>query len=165
MTEANGHGVFDPYPTLHELEAARAQYVVIGALARVMQGADEVTHGLDITPLENVDNMRLVTTALARVGAEMQPMDPLERNPGRITRFEGPRGPVTIIRVPAGTRGYEDLRRRAERLHIGDGLRPQVASAGDLVRMMETLARPEQARTLEMMRRVVELDRGLGLER
>lgn len=157
--------MFDPYPTLHELEAARAQYVVIGALARVMQGADEVTHGLDITPLENVDNMRLVTSALARAGAEMQPMDPPERNPARITRFDGPSGRVAIVRVPAGTRGYEDLRRRAERLHIGDGLRPQVASAGDLVRMMEALARSEQSRALDIMRRVVELDRGLGLER
>ena len=165
MTGANGHGAFDPYPTLHELEATRAQYVVIGALARVMQGADEVTRGLDITPLENVDNMRLVTSALARVGAEMQPMDPPERNPGRITRFAGPSGRVAIVRVPAGTRGYEDLRRRAERLHIGAGLRPQVASAGDLVRMMEALGRPEQSRALETMRRVVELDRGLGLER
>lgn len=165
MTDTNGHRAFDPYATLRELEAARAQYVVIGALARVMQGADEVTRGLDITPLESVDNMRLITSALGRVGAEMQPMDPPERNPGRITRFEGPSGLVAIVRVPAGTRGYEDLRRRAERLHIGQGLRPQVASAGDLVRMMETLARPEQSRALEMMRRVVELDRGLGLER
>jgi hypothetical protein len=165
VTGTNGEGAFDPYAILHELEAIRAQYVVVGALARVMQGADEVTRGLDITPLENVDNMRLVTSALARVGAEMQPMDPPERNPARITRFDGPSGRVAIVRVPAGTRGYEDLRRRAERLHIGEGLRPQVASAGDLVRMMEALARPEESRALEMMRRVVELDRGLGLER
>jgi hypothetical protein len=165
MSGPNRLAGFDTYPILHELEAARAQYVVIGALARVMQGADEVTRGLDITPLENVDNMRLVTSALARVGAEMQPMDPPERNPARISRFEGPSGRVTIVRVPAGTRGYEDLRRRAERLHVGDGLRPQVASAGDLVRMMEALGRPEQSRALKMMRRVVELDRGLGLER
>lgn len=165
MTYTDGHAAFDPYAVLHELEAGAAQYVVIGALARVMQGADEITRGLDITPLENVDNMRLVTSALACVSAEMQPMDPPERNPGRITRFKGPSGLVAIVRVPAGTRGYEDLRRRAQRLHVGEGLRPQVASAGDLVRMMETLARPEQSRALEVMRRVVELDRGLGLER
>jgi hypothetical protein len=165
MTGSDGQRAFDPYATLHELEAARAQYVVIGALARVMQGADEVTRGLDITPLENVDNMRAVTSALARVGAEMQAMDRPDRNPARITRFEGPTGTIAIVRAPAGTRGYEDLRRRAERLHVGDGLRPQVASAGDLVRMMETLARPDQSRALGLMRRVVELERGFGLER
>ena len=157
--------MFDPYPTLQELEAARAQYVIVGALARVMQGADEVTHGLDVTPLENVDNMRLITSAIARVGAEMQPLEPPGRNPGRITRFDSPSGRVAIVRVPAGTRGYEDLRRRAERVHVGEGLRPLVASAGDLVRMMEALGRPDQARALEMMRRVVELDHGLGLDR
>jgi hypothetical protein len=31
--------------------------------------------------------------------------------------------------------------------------------------MLEALERPDQARTVEAMRRVVELDRGMGLER
>jgi hypothetical protein len=42
---------------------------------------------------------------------------------------------------PAGTRGYDDLRRRAEREPLGRGLRPQVASADDLARMLGALAR------------------------
>ncbi len=49
---------------------------------------------------------------------------------------------------PAGTRGYDDLRFKGSWLHIGDGLRPHVASPGDLVRMLEALGRPEQARSL-----------------
>ena len=66
--------------------------------------------------------------------------------------------------MPEGTKGHRDLRRRAERVHLGGGLRPWVAAPGDLVRMMEALGRAEQAEQLEAMRRVVELDRGLGRE-
>ncbi len=41
------------------------------------------------------------------------------------------------------------------------GLRPEVASAGDLVRMLEAHGAADPI-TMETMRRVVELDRGLG---
>jgi hypothetical protein len=71
---------------------------------------------------------------------------------------------IKALETPQGTKGHRDLRRRAERVHLGGGLRPWVAAPGDLVRMMEALGRPEQAEQLEAMRRVVELDRGLGLE-
>jgi hypothetical protein len=46
-----------------------------------------------------------------------------------------------LVPEPAGTRGYDDLRRRAEREPLGRGLRPQVASADDLARMLGALAR------------------------
>ncbi len=68
-------------------------------------------------------------------------------------------GQIKAREVPEGTRGYRDLRRRAERVHLGGGLRPWVAAPGDLVRMMEALDRLEEAEQLEAMRRVVELDR------
>ena len=67
---------------------------------------------------------------------------------------------IKALEMPEGTKGHRDLRRRAERVHLGGGLRPWVAAPGDLVRMMEALGRAEQAERLEAMRRVVELDRG-----
>jgi hypothetical protein len=69
---------------------------------------------------------------------------------------------IKALETPTGTKGHRDLRRRAERVHLGGGLRPRVAAPGDLVRMMEALGRPEQAEQREAMRRVVELDCGLG---
>ncbi len=65
---------------------------------------------------------------------------------------------LRVREVPEGTKGHRDLRRRAERVHLGGGLRPWVASPGDLVRMMEVRGRPEEAQRLEAMRRVVELN-------
>lgn len=63
------------------------------------------------------------------------------------------------IAEPAGTRGFNDLRRKAERVHRGQRLRPRVAAVGDLVRMLEALGRSEDVDALEAMRRVVELER------
>lgn len=161
---------FDPAAILHELEDARVWCVLVGGLARVLQGSDEVTTGLDLTPNARPENIERLAGALVRLEA-------LPRNGARIEQaaaapdehpviaLDSPHGEIKVVLQPAGTRGYDDLRFKARWLHIGDGLRPHVASAGDLVRMLEALGRPEQVRSLEAMRRVVELDRGRGSER
>jgi hypothetical protein len=74
-------------------------------------------------------------------------------------------GNIKSREVPEGTKGHRDLRRRAERVHLGGGLRPWVASPGDLVRMMEALGRPEEEDHLDAMRRVVGIEGGWHVER
>lgn len=167
-TKARGRP-FDPYPLLHALEDSGVHYILIGGLARVLQGSDEVTRGVDLTPMSRADNLEVLAEALVRVeatprnGARLSgaAADP-ERSP--VVEFDCPTAEIKVVTRPAGTRGYDDLRHKSNWLHVGDGLRPRVASPGDLVRMLEALERPERARSLEAMRRVVELDRGLGLE-
>jgi hypothetical protein len=88
----------------------------------------------------------------------------IARKNGDAFVYWSPVGVTQTVAEPRGTSGYDDLRRKAERVHLGQGLRPRVAGPGDLVRMLEVLGRPDQAASLESMRRVVELDRGLGLE-
>jgi hypothetical protein len=151
---------FDPYAILHALEDARVEFILIGALARVLHGSDETTASLDITASPRPDNFERLESALDHLGAR-------ERRPGEgtVRTFEGPAGRILLVPEPAGTRGYRDLRRRARPLHLGEGLRPRVADPGDLVRMMEALGRREDTPALEAMRRVVELDRGVGIER
>jgi hypothetical protein len=167
MAEASA---FDPYAILHELEEARVWFVLIGGLARVIQGSDEVTRGVDVTPSPRPENLERLAGALLALGATPRNGARLERSaaePDRtpVIAFDSPPGEIKVVTRPAGTRGYDDLRFKASWLHLGDGLRPQVAAPGDLVRMLEALGRPEQARSLEAMRRVVELDRGRGLGR
>ncbi len=53
-------------------------------------------------------------------------------------------GEVKLVPEPAGTRGgYDDLRRAASREPLGRGLRPLVASIGDLARMAAALGREQ----------------------
>jgi hypothetical protein len=68
----------------------------------------------------------------------------------------------------AGTRGgYDDLRRAATRERIGKGLRPSVASIGDLARMLAALGREQDLPPLQQLRTLAELERSLvrGIER
>ena len=163
-------GAFDPYAILHALEAERAFYIVVGGLARVLHGSDEITDGVDVAPSLRAENLERLGRALValdaapRNGASLADVaaDP-ERVP--ILAYDSPAGQIKVVGWPAGTRGYDDLRWKASWLHVGEGLRLQVAAPGDLVRMQEALDLPGRSRALGAMRRVVELDRGRGLER
>jgi hypothetical protein len=57
-----------------------------------------------------------------------------------------------------------DLRRDASREHIGGGLRLSVASPADLGRVLKALGREHDRERLAVIRRLIELDRGWGIE-
>jgi hypothetical protein len=165
MSPAN----LDPYAIFHELDRARATYILIGALARVIQGSDEVTSGFDFTPSLRPQNLERLQGALENLEARRadgKPIDVGNLDPDRerVIELESQAGEIKIVPEPVGTRGYDDLRRRSMRQPLGEGLRPDVASPGDLVRMLESLGREQDIPTVAMMRRVVELDRGLAWE-
>jgi hypothetical protein len=165
---------FDPYAILKGLESERVTYILVGAFARVLVGADEITRGVDLTPSTRGDNLERVDRAMEAINARrpgggepnLQATD-CAREP--VVELQTDHGQVKIIPEPAGTRGYDDLRRDAERLPIGQGLRPPVASPRDLARMLAALNRAEDIRKLLDMRYIAELERelhrGLSIER
>ena len=74
---------FDPYAILRELENPRTFFVVIGGLARVIQGSDELTEGLDIAPSLSQENLRRLGRALENMNARRvdgQPLDITDLN-------------------------------------------------------------------------------------
>jgi hypothetical protein len=161
---------FDPYAILQELDRVKTGFVLIGGLARVIQGSDEITHGLDIAPSLNKESLRRLGRALEGLDARRidgQSLDVTDLDPQRepVLELTSDAGQIKIVPEPAGTRGYEDLRFRANRERLGHGVSPSVASPGDLVRMMEALDRQPDPLVLETMRRVLELERSLTIER
>ena len=163
--------VFDPIAVLQALDRRRVTYIVIGALGRVIQGSDEVTDGVDIVPSTREGSLRRLGLALedldARRADGKQPS--LEENLAiePVLELQTDAGEMKIVPEPAGTRGYDDLRRDATREPLGSGLRPSVASLGDHARMLAALDREQDAAKLRAVRRLIELERqlGLGLER
>ncbi len=133
---------FDPYALLQALERYRVSFVVIGGFARIVQGTEEMTYGLDITPSTRDENLRRLDRALHDVGAK---------------RVDGRE--LKLVPEPAGTRGYDDLRRAANREPLGRGVRPSVASIGDLARMVSSLEDQNRLPQLMQLRRLVELER------
>ena len=161
---------FDPYAILAAPERRRVAYVLIGAFARVIRGADELTDGVDITPSLREVNLGRLLGALADLGAERADRKALAFDEGtmtseRLIRLRSPHGELGIVLEPAGTRrGYDDLRRAATREHLGHGVRPPVASTADLARMLAALDRQADLPKLRAMRRLTELEHSPGHE-
>jgi len=161
---------FDPRGLLAALDRHRVAYIIIGAFGRVVQGADEITRGIDIVPSMRDENLRRLDTALAELGAR-QPdgSEPSLANADRnqlepVLELATAHGNLKIIPEPTGTGGYEDLRRAATREHIGQGLRPQIASLGDLTRMLSSLNREDDLPKVLDLRRLAELEISHGIE-
>jgi hypothetical protein len=164
---------FDPIAVLQALDQRRVSYVVVGALARVIQGSDELTDGIDVVPAmkdENIRRLELALTDLDARRADGRALS-LDRDlaPDGVLELSTSAGELKLVPEPAGTAGYDDLRRGASREPLGRGLRPSIASPGDLARMLAALDREQDREPLQTMRRVIELDRGrhrgLSLER
>lgn len=148
---------FDPIRMLQVLDRHRVNYIVIGALARVIHGADEVTSGLDITPSARPENLRRLELAANELGVAAIPE--LADQP---IALDTDAGQMRVVIEPAGTSGYDDLRRAASREPLGAGVRPSVASLGDLARMLA--AHGTDPARLQGLRRVAEIEAGLGRE-
>jgi hypothetical protein len=186
---AAGENGFDPRGLLSALHRSYVNYVLIGGLARVIRGVDEVTGGVDICPSLRSENVERLGSAVVELEARRADrrrlvVDEESLRAERVVRLRTSIGQLNLIAEPAGTRrGFEDLRRGATEEHIGAGLRPRVASVADLARMSAALAHElgeqpgreaERLRELEVarsreLRRIMEvevgMERRLGLER
>jgi hypothetical protein len=168
-----GEARFDPYALLGALDRRRVSFIVVGALGRVLHGSGEVTDGLDIVPSLNEESLRRLDLALEELNARNRQgrRVRVERDlVGRpVLELQTDAGELKLVPEPAGTRGYDDLRRRASREPVGQGLRPQVASVDDHARMLAVLARDQDRIALQRTQRLLELgrerSRGLSIER
>ncbi len=155
---------FDPIGVLAALERHRVSFVVIGGFARVIHGTGETTSDIDIVPSTRPENLRRLSNALEEIGAAVPAFDVEEP-----TMIPTPLGDLKVVLTPAGTRGWDDLRRAANREPLGRGVRPSVASPGDLARMLAAVDRDQDMPKLRRLRRLIELEhelsRGRGIER
>jgi hypothetical protein len=158
--------VFDPYELLGALQARSVTFVVIGAFARVVRGTRELTDGIDVTPSMREENLVRLEQALKDLNARRADGASLDiRNLDEpVVEFETRAGELKLVPEPAGTRGYDDLRRRADREPLGRGIRPQVASGDDLARMLGALDREQDVERLLRLRRLMNLEHSLSHE-
>jgi hypothetical protein len=168
----------DPVEALRVLERHGVRYVVIGALAAAASGAPVVTRDLEITPARDRANLERLAAALGELDARLRtPADPngvafpvdAEMLAGaEVWTLTTSAGELDLVFEPAGTRGYDDLRRDASRLEIGEGVRVPVAALADVVRSKEASGRAKDHAQLPLLRqtleRVRECERQRGFE-
>jgi hypothetical protein len=157
---------FDPAEVLRVLERHGVAYVVVGALAAAAHGAPVVTRDLDVTPARDAANLERLAFALRDLDARLRtasdpegvafPIDAGTLGTGELWTLTTRAGELDIVFEPAGTRGFDDLRRQATRLDLGEGLRVLFASLADVVRSKEAAGRAKDLAQLPLLRQTLE---------
>jgi hypothetical protein len=158
-------GEFRPEEILRILAKHRVDYVLVGGLAAAIHGSDELTTDIDITPELSPSNLSRLSAALRELNALVRteqepdglPFDHDAESLASVTAWNllTDFGALDLAFRPAGTQGYPDLRRDAERIVIL-GSPVTVASLADVVRTKEAGGRPKDLRSLPVLRRLLD---------
>lgn len=159
---------FDPEAILRSLVSHEVDFIVIGALAAYLHGSPLPTLDIDITPNPKLANMARLSKALSDMNAKVRAegVEPLTFShdarslaAGNIWNLTTTYGELDIAAVPAGTRGYADLRQGATPTKIGP-IEVLVASLSDVIRSKEAAGRDKDRRALPVLRELLAKQRG-----
>ncbi len=160
--------LFDPLRILRTLQKHEVVFVVVGVMAAVAQGSPIPTRGLDVTPSREPDNYERLAAALRVLDAKLRapdgsglefPIEPRYLAGNDAWTLVTRAGVLDLVYTPAGTRGFDDLRRNAIELDLGTGTPVLVASLIDVIRMKEASARPKDEAALPALRQTLEVIR------
>jgi len=164
---------FEPGQILRALEAHHVEYVVIGAIAAIAAGAPILTTDLDVTPARSRANLESLALALRDLDAKLRSVHAPAGVPFPIEAemlatadswtLSTRAGDVDLMFLPAGTQGYDDLRRGARRERIA-GVVVSVAALADVIRSKEAANREKDSMQLPILRRTLEQTRVRGRE-
>ena len=156
---------FRPEAILRVLAEHDVEYVLIGGLAAALHGSDLATSDVDITPAYGAANLQRLSEALDDLHAHVRTVDAADgiefahdaESLMRATTWNlvTDYGDLDLSFTPAGTSGYEDLRRDALHIEIG-GTPITLAALADVVRSKQAAGRPKDRIALPVLRRLLE---------
>lgn len=152
---------FDPERLIRALSRHRVKFVLIGALAARLHGFPRLTADADITPANDKRNLERLAAALqeldAKVYTESVPEGlAFDRSAAALGRARmwnlvTTAGRLDIAFLPAGTDGYEDLAKGAEKFEAF-GVRFLAASLDDIIRSKEATGRVKDEEDVLILR-------------
>ena len=159
---------FDPRAIFDALDRHGGRYVLIGGMAAILHGASHVTTDVDVVPQDARENLERLSKVLKEIHAKVRvsgepagvPFDPSADSLARVRvwNLQTDLGDVDLTFEPAGTRGFEDLRRDAVVMHLRSG-DVTVASLADVVRSKEAADRPRDRAALPALRSLLTSER------
>jgi hypothetical protein len=153
----------DFYGALRALREADVDFLVVGGLAAVLNGAPVNTFDLDIVHSREPANVTRLLQVLESLDAafRMQPERRLRPNASHlsssghlnlITRC----GPLDVLGTIGRSLDYRDLLPHTIELEIGGGLRVRVLDLETLISLKETLAGEKDLAVLPILRRTLQ---------
>jgi len=150
---------FDPRPALVTLCAHDVGFVMIGGLAASLHGSPSITGDLDICPARDDANLGRLADALRELRAVLRGappdvpflLDAKTLAAGDHFTFTTTAGAIDCLGTPAGTSGFDELKRNAVEMDLGSDLSIRVASIDDLIRMKLAAGRPKDLIEVEVL--------------
>ena len=149
---------------LEALDRHKVAYVLIGGLAAVYHGSPFPTEDADITPQTDRANLERLAAALveldARIRTDAEPAglpftcDADSLAALKTVNLTTAAGDLDLTFEPAGTAGYDDLRRDATRTDLY-GVTVHIASLADVIRSKQAASPPTDQRVLPTLREIL----------
>jgi predicted nucleotidyltransferase len=138
-------------------------FVVIGGVSAVLQGAPLATFDLDIVHARDDANVERLLAALRSLDAFYRE-HPARRPPPTARGLSGPghhllmtsAGPLDILGEVSGNRIYADLIEQTSGFVLGEDLEIRVLNLATLIRLKEELGRDKDVAALAVLRRTLE---------
>jgi hypothetical protein len=133
------------------------EFVIVGGMAAVLQGAPVNTFDLDVVYDRSPENVQRVLSALSKLDAIFRD-DPRRLRPNEShlasaghKLLETNRGPLDLLGTIEENTGFDALVADSEWFEIGD-LRVRVLTLARLIRVKEQLGRPKDKAMLIILR-------------
>lgn len=136
---------------LRALHAAGVEFIVVGGVAAVLNGAPVNTFDLDIVPSRTGENISKLMNVLEAADAAASRFASAGHHK-LITRF----GPLDVLGTIGSGMAFEDLLPHSIEMDLGDGLRVRVLDLPTLVTLKEQLGGEKDRAVLPVLRRTLE---------
>jgi predicted nucleotidyltransferase len=149
--------------TLRALHEGGVEFILVGGLAAVLQGAPIDTFDIDVVHSREAENVARLQPVLEALDAvfRIQPARRLKPNASHlasaghlnlITRY----GPLDLLGTIGRDLGYRELLPHSVDLDISEGLRIRVLDLETLIALKEELAGEKDRAALPILRRTLE---------
>jgi predicted nucleotidyltransferase len=151
------------FATLRVLREANVDFILVGGLAAVLNGAPVHTYDVDVVHSRDPANIARLLPVLEALDAvyRIQPERRLRpaashlSSPGHlnlVTRY----GPLDLLGTIGHDLGYQDLLPHSAEMEVGEGVRVRVLDLETLIAIKEELKGEKDLAVLPILRRTLE---------
>jgi hypothetical protein len=158
---------FRPTALLKTLAGGGVDFVVIGGIAAVAHGSARLTQDLDITYSTDRGNLKRLGNVLGELDVRLRGVtddvafvaDERTLRHTSLLTLSTKAGPLDLLTAPEGAPPYDELRKRADRINVGD-VPVLIASIDHLVAMKLAAGRAKDLADIEELEAIRRLSRG-----
>jgi hypothetical protein len=162
----NIRGFFQILKTLNEHDV---RYVLIGGLAAILWGSDQITLDVDVCYARDEENLRALVNALHLLEAHLRGwpegvpefIDERAFRLGDTMTFVTKFGDFDCLGTPSGTDGYAELKPNAKEMKVEEDVTVFVASIDDIIHMKRTAGRAKDLSGVESLKVLREMRKDL----